>query len=289
MKKDFWIFIKLTPLVLPFVFLFLFGIFITIAQSFGFFVFSYKYQDLLFAYRKLFSDLWFIKSFVFSIYIAFFSSIISVILGTLISYLIRGLPNRLQKYTIFYKIPLILPHIAAAYIIILLLSSSGFFSSLLYNLHLIKSVQEFPKILYSSTGLDIIAAYIFKETPFVILLVLSVMNKINRQELDSARMLGAGKRLIFTRIVLPHIFPVAGTTFIILFIYSFGAFDIPYVIGESYPGMLSLRIYSIYFNRGLEERPVAMAMLSIIFLFSLLFIYIYSKAISKLNISDRKL
>ncbi|MFO7783071.1 MAG: hypothetical protein ACQET7_03040 [Thermodesulfobacteriota bacterium] len=78
------------------------------------------------------------------------------------------------------------------------------------------------------------------------------------------------------------------TAFIILFLYSFGAFDIPFVLSESRPGMLSIRVYNLYFKRDLARRPEAMAILVILFCFAALFIMAYSLVVRRLESSERK-
>ena len=88
---------------------------------------------------------------------------------------------------------------------------------------------------------------------------------------------------------LPFIMPVVNTAFVILFIYSFGAFDLPYVLGDSFPGMLSLRVYEFYFQRDLSYRPVAMAILTLLFLFSVFFVLLYSWLVDRLSNDVRKI
>jgi putative spermidine/putrescine transport system permease protein len=289
LKKNLFLLLKLLPVLVPFALLFLSGIILTILQSFGIFAFNITLTDIFAAYRKLFSDIWFYRSFFFSLYVAFLSTLFSVMIGTAFSYFIWKLPSDLGRYSVVYKMPLILPHIAAAFIIVILLGKTGFFSSVLYNLGIIRDFNEFPALVHTQKGFDIILAYVFKEVPFVILMVSAVLNALDVRLIQTASMLGEGKLRIFFRIILPFIFPVISTTFIILFIYSFGAFDIPFVIGASYPGMLSLRIYNYYFGRDLSYRPEAMAFLVLIFFFSVIFIYFYQKLISKLGIKERKL
>jgi putative spermidine/putrescine transport system permease protein len=121
------------------------------------------------------------------------------------------------------------------------------------------------------------------------LLVVSVLKKFDFRQIETAKMLGAGRYRIFFRIVLPFLLPVINTSFIILFLYSFGAFDIPFMLGESYPGMLSIQVYNLYFKRDLVNRPQAMAILVVMFAFSLIFIYLYSRVAQKIDIRYRKI
>ena len=78
-------------------------------------------------------------------------------------------------------------------------------------------------------------------------------------------------------------------TFIILFLYGVGAFDIPFLLSESNPGMISIRVYNLYFRRDLANRPEAMAMLVAMFVFSLIFIWAYTRVVERLKPSERKL
>jgi len=281
--------LKLSPLLVPFAVIFSTGIVMAILQSLGMFLPVSVEGEIFSAYRELFTGLWFYQNFGFSLYCAFVSACISVAVGTLLSYGIWRLPLGIQRLGVLTKIPLILPHIAVAFIVLMLFSKTGYISSIFYHMGLIDSAEQFPSILFSGNGYGIIIAYIYKEVPFVILLVTAVLRKFDIQRIQTAYMLGASRITIFFRIVLPFLLPVVNTSFIILFLYSFGAFDIPFMIGESHPGMLSVQVYNLYFRRDLVNRPSAMAILVVMFFFSLIFIYLYSRISSKLDSMERKI
>jgi len=284
-----YITLNLLPLLIPFIAIFGCGLLITGLQSFGLFMFSYRYDDIFFAYKELLSDTWFLQSVLFSLYISFAASLISVILGTILSYLIWKLPDRQHGWTIIYKIPLILPHIAVGFIAIILLSKTGVLASICYHLGFINSFVEFPQLLYTAYGIDLISAYIYKETPFVMIMVYAILSRFDKRYIETAAMFGASSIRIFFSLILPFILPVINTTFIILFVFTFGGFDLPFVLGDSYPGMLSVRIYDFFFQKDIYLRPVAMAMLTLVFTFSLLFIFGYLRVASQLEKGVRKL
>lgn len=283
------IILYLLPLLIPFCVIFMSGIFLAVMQSMGIFVFSYTYPEYFFAYRELFSQEWFYHSLALTLFVSLSSSLISVIAGIFISYRIWKLPENLKKWGILTRIPLILPHITVGFIVILLFSRSGFFSSLSNYLGLTDSMESFPLILYSRLGIDIILAGVYKETPFAVIMIYAVLIRLDRRLIETAQMLGAETRQIFTGIIFPHLIPVISTVFIILFIYNIGSFEIPYVLGSSSPGMLSIRIFDYFFQKDLSMRPFAMAMLVIILIFSTIFIYLYSRLISDIDIRDRKI
>lgn len=280
---------RLLPLLLPFLLVFGCGLVITMLQSFGLLMFSYSYDDPFFAYRQLFADSWFLDSAVFSLYVAFAGSSLAIVLGTVLAHLVWNLPEKLRRFTIIYKIPLILPHIAVGFLAVILLAKTGIVSALAYHLGLIGSFEEFPNLLYTSSGVDLITAYIYKETPFVMVMVYAMLVRFDRRQIDTARMLGAGRLRIFFSLILPFIMPAINTTFIILFIFTFGGFDLPFVLGDSYPGMLSIRIYEYFFEKDISLRPVAMAMLTLVFCFSMVFIAIYLRLSARLVREVRKL
>ncbi len=281
--------LKFSPLMILFVFIFMSGIVLTALQSFGIMFFGYTYDDHFFAYKSLFTEVWFYHSFVLTLFAAFFSSVLSVICGVLMSYNIWRLPESMRKYGIVSRIPLILPHIAVGFIVILFFSRSGIFSSLSTSVGVSAGMEDFPEILYSRYAFDIILANIYKETPFVIIMVYAVLMKTDSRLIMTASMLGGTTVNIFLRIILPALLPIISTVFIIIFVYNVGSFEIPYVLGSSKPGLLSIRVYDYFFMKDLSLRPVAMAILMVIFVFSMIFLYIYSRMISKIDIRDRKL
>lgn len=281
--------LKLSPLILPFAVLFCGGVFLTVCQSLGIFTPLPHTGGIFTAYGVVLSDPSFFGSFGFSLGVALVSAAASVAGATFLAYRAWQLPKAMTGAVLVYKIPLILPHIAVAFVVLIFWSQSGILSSLAYHLGLIQSMQDFPNILYSGWGVGMILAYILKGTPFAMLLILAVLVRFDVRQIQTAAMLGASKPRIFFTIVLPRLAPALHTSFIILFLYSFGAFDIPYILSESRPGMLSLNVFDLYFKHDLARRPEAMAILTLMFFFAVLFIIAYSKTVTHLENGVRKL
>lgn len=276
MKKRTRIVLQLSPLLSIFIVLFAGGFIFTLLESFHLTGFSAGKFSLA-AFRILFTDTHFAASLLYTFSIALLSSVSAVIFGTVLAAVIWRLPGSFQKWAVVYKIPLILPHITIAFITILFLGRTGILSRIGYHLGLIQTMTAFPNILYSGKGFGIITAYVLKETSFVILMVLGLLFKLSESQVQTARMLGASRFELFTTIVIPFTFPAIRVSFIIIFLYSLGGFDIPYIMSESSPEMLSVSIFSIYFKKDLIHRPEAAALLVILFLLSLLFLLLFIK------------
>lgn len=282
--------LRLSPLAIPFLILFMGGLAMAVAQSFGYLVPVPLREGAgtFAAYEKLLSP-HILASFGLSLWVGFASSILSVSLGAVAAYLIWRLPDFLEKAAVVYKVPLILPHITVAFITLIFWSKSGVISSICYQLGLTDSVQDFPPILHAGYGAGMILAYVFKSTPFVIILALAMLKRLEPDLVDTARMLGASERYTFFRLILPRIKSALNTAFIILFLFAFGAFDIPFLLSQSSPGMLSIEVFNLYFKRDLANRPTAMAILVCMFLFSLAFIVLYTRIAARMDHKERKL
>ena len=281
--------LHLLPLLIPFLLLFGGGFVLALAQSLGYLVPVEAGHGLGPGYAKIFSDPAFWASLGFSLYVALVSAALSVAAGALIAYAVWRLPRALRGLAITYKITLVLPHISVAFIIVILWSQSGFVSSLGHALGLVEKTSDFPALLFSGLGTGLILAYVYKGTSFAVLLAYAVLTRLDPRLLSTASMLGASRTKVFLKIILPHLQPVLNTTFIILFLYSFGAFDIPFLLSESYPGMLSIKVYNLYFQRDLINRPQALAILVFMFAFSTIFIYLYTRVMARLQAGERKL
>lgn len=272
-------FLPLSLLLIP---VFAGGIVFTLLQSFNQFL-PYSYPGIFSSYKAVLCDPWFYRTFFFSVYIGAVSASASVLLGLLTASLFWCLPLKWQKAGTLYKVLLVMPHLSIAYFVMLFFSKTGIVSSFLFNTGMIENYEQFPVLVFDSYGIGIILSYILKGTPFAVLMVSALLKNLDKGFLDTAGMLGAGKVRIFLEIIVPSVKPAAEASFLILFLYSFGAFDIPFLIGSSRPDMVSVSVYSLYFRRDLVNRPQAMAVLSIMLLFSIFFIYLYSVISARLD------
>ena len=246
---------------------------VTLAQSFGYLLPLSDGRGSGEAWMYLFNDSWIWFSVLHSLAVALGSATLSVALGTLLAWGIHSLPGAWRQAAAIYKIPLILPHLTVAYMAILIFGQAGIISSLASRAGWIESTGDFPNLLYSGHGYGVTLAYVMKETSFAILMVSGLLRKLDENLVHSARMLGASRWAVFRDVVIPHVRPALISSFLILSLYALGAFEIPWLIGESKPQMLSVTVYNLYFQRDLSRRPEAAALLSMLMLLSAFLIY----------------
>ena len=174
-----------------------------------------------------------------------------------------------------FNIPI--PHVVAATGILLTFSQSGIISRLAYKLGFIDSTSEFPIITNDPFGYGIILSYLWKEIPFLCILILGALRGPVTQLDETAKTLGASYGYRLRKITLPYIFPSILSGTIIVFAFSFGSYEVPFILGEPYPSTVSVVAYQFYTNRDLAYRPVAMALATITSLVIGLLVYFYMK------------
>lgn len=279
----------LLPLLLPYAALFGAGLVLTLLQSLDLLTPLGGSGPTLDHYRTLAHDRSLGQSLAVTLYVALVSAAGSVAGGTLLALALWRMPPTARRIGIVSKIGLILPHVSVAFVVLLFFSRTGLVASLCFQLGLIDSAEAFPQLLYTGSGLGMILAYWLKGVPFALLLIGAVLFGFDTRLIQTARMLGAGRLRIFVSVVLPRILPAVHSAFIILFLYALGAFDIPFVLSESSPAMLSIRIYDLFFQQDLAERPRVMAILTGLFVFAALFSALYLRFAAYLESGRRKL
>lgn len=277
-------YLEVMPIVALLLFVLVFGIFGALMQSLGYFPFIGMKEITLEYYSRIFTNSGFLKSLSFTLYISAISSIIAVILGIVIASLIVSL-NSKKEY--IYKIPMVVPHITVALFAITFLSDTGFFARMLYSMG-IKNAQEiFASILFSSNGLGIILAYIWKETPYVMLTCLAVLKRLSSKHEMAAINLGASKWYAFRRVTLPMLLPTILSVFTIIFSFSFGAYEIPMLLGATVPKAIAVQAFIEYQNPMMSNRPYAMAMNMVIIGFCVIFVLLFNAIIKRIIINEK--
>ena len=212
---------------------------------------------------------------------------ILLIIGTLICVVI--IMNKKTKwfYEKLIEIPVVVPHIVVAIFILNIFSKSGLLARILYYLGIISSQDQFINLVYDKYGIGIILAYLWKEVPFIIYFVLSIMSNINDSLGEAAINLGASKYETFKRVTLPLCKNTILSGFLIIFVFALGAYEIPQLLGPTLPKALPVLSYIQYTHPNLQNRPYAMALNGITIIISLISAVIYYNLV-KNNIPSMK-
>jgi putative spermidine/putrescine transport system permease protein len=216
------------------------AIFMTVARSFGLFsitgtsAFTLKNWAIV-ATREV-SD-----SLFFSLKMGVLSSIGTVLVAFPVALFFRkgGSGKRLLGSII--KIPLFIPALVAAFLIVNLISYHGIVNEVLIGLHLIK---EPLRMLNDPFGWGVVFIQVWKNLPFVLLILSASLAGIHDDVVDAARNLGAGTWAVAFRIYVPLAMSGILVAMILMFIKAFGDFPITSVAGPIYPLSISFRMHA---------------------------------------------
>jgi len=134
---------------------------------------------------------------------------------------------------------------------------------------MLSDYNQFPQLLYTPGYEGAILAYLWKEIPFVAYFVLAFMSGISHTLSEAAENLGASPLRSFFQVTLPLSLPVIAKAFLIIFIFAFGGYELPLLLGSTLPKALPVQAYLSYSHPDLLQRPAAMAMNGVILLLSL--------------------
>ena len=272
------IFLLLAPALGLIVVLFLGGIAIAVMRSFNWMPVIGLTDPSLDAYRAVLTDPDFLRSFVLTFHIAFTSTLISAVIAIAAALMLRrGFAGR-GAINFLFQLNLTVPHIVGAIGILYLFSQSGFFARMGYQIGLIARPSDFPALVYDRFAIGIILQYVWKEVPFIGVIVLAQMQALGTDYESVARSLGASRWQAFRHVLLPLILPGVLSASVIVFAFTFGAYEVPLLLGASYPQALPVLAYKTYTDVDLAARPEAMAMAVVIAILSGLMIWIYLRA-----------
>ena len=240
-------------------------------------------QPTLKYYAQVFQRADFLESLLVSLRIALWSAVVSVILGVLVTMALIRCRKTEGGLLYVVRLPILVPHAVVAVFVIQILSQTGLLARLGYALGWLTDPARFPQLLYTPSYLGTILAYLWKEIPFVAYFVLAFMSGISGTLGEAAENLGASRWRSFWEVTLPLSVPVISRAFLIIFIFAFGGYELPLLLGATLPKALAVQTYLVYMSPDLLQRPLSMAMNGVVLLLSAAMALAYSVAVHHLN------
>jgi len=248
------------------------SIFLTVTQSVGLFSITGKSQFTLENWNIVFHEKESLDSILFSMKMGLLSSIGTLLFAFPVALFLRKGGSGKRFLASLIKIPLFIPALVAAFLIINLISFHGIINETLMALHIIKSPL---RMLNDKFGWGVVAIQVWKNIPFVLLILSGSLASIRDDTVDAARNLGAGAFSILFRIYIPLAMPAILVSMILMFIKAFGDFAITSVAGPTYPPSIALRMRN---TATMFQQWDKAAVLGVIIILTTLFVtWIYSR------------
>ena len=135
-----------------------------------------------------------------------------------------------------YRWPLFIPFIVAAQCMRTFLAQNGLMNNSFMALGLI--APESATSLLDWRG--VIITFVWKQVPFVTLLLAGAMASLDRSMIEAGRNLGAARLRVLIEIVLPQVAPTLMVGLILSFVTMLGVLSVPMMVASSQPTMLTV-------------------------------------------------
>ena len=228
-------------------------------------------------WKAAFADKAIITSFLYSGTIAGAALLLSVSLA---------IAAALRYYHLFKKgfisyliyLPLAFPAMVGAFFIFQFLSKGGLLSRIFYQAGITSSMQQFPDWVNDRYGIGMVVTHLFLSFPFFLLLFVSLIETQRLKDFfQLSASLGASKKQTTFRIAIPVLLQKSFPNIILYFIFIFGAYEIPVLLGRSNPEVVSVMAVRKLQKFNLQDIPQGYVIAIVYTLFVLVFILILLK------------
>ncbi|HUN46153.1 MAG TPA: ABC transporter permease subunit [Stellaceae bacterium] len=169
--------------------------------------------------------------------VAISTALIGAVAAAIGGYLVLGEnPRAVALLKWLYRWPLFIPFIVAAQCMRTFLAKNGLMNNAFDSLGLI-DIQHAVGLL---DWRGIVITFVWKQTPFVTLLVAGAMASLDRGTMEAARNLGAGRPRILVEIVLPQVTPVMVVGLILSFVTMLSVLSVPIMVSGGSPTMITV-------------------------------------------------
>jgi ABC-type sugar transport system permease subunit len=134
-----------------------------------------------------------------------------------------------------YRWPLFIPFIVAGQLMRTFLAKNGMMNNVITELGLLTPLE-------TTSFLDwrgIVVAFVWKQTPFVALLVAGAMASLDRAMIEAAQNLGASRARILVEIVVPQVRQTLLVGLILSFVIMMSVLSVPLMINAQSPTMIT--------------------------------------------------
>jgi putrescine transport system permease protein len=218
-----------------------------------------KIKMLVGSYYYLFHEPLYVSSWLYSLKVAFFSTVLCLMLGYPMAYAIaRSQPTYRNLFLMLVILPFWTSFLLRVYAWIGLLKNDGVINNVLMGIGIIDS-----PLTMMNTNFAVYVGIVYSYLPFMILPLYSNLEKHDLTLLEAAQDLGAGPIRAFLRVTLPLSFPGIMAGSLLVFIPAVGEYVIPSLLGRTDQLMIAKLLSDEFFlNRDWPKASaVAIAML----------------------------
>lgn len=234
----------------------LMGILYALLYSFG--IIGLLSEGVTLAYwHQILADAEFWDSLGYTFYIALVTITLTITAALgLTLFLKKPLQEGFPGFSLY--VPLAFPAIVVAFLVFQLASQSGLLSRIAWQLGWITDTARFPDLVNDPYGIGIIVAHTFMAVPFFGLYFMNLYDGERITEYTQvAKSLGASRTQQLFRIEGPILLRRAFPTIVLYTIFVLGSYEIPLILGQQSPQMMSVLIIRKLRKFNLDTIPEA--------------------------------
>jgi ABC-type spermidine/putrescine transport system permease subunit I len=180
------------------------------------------------------------RDLVFTIAIVALSTfLIAIVAIAIAGYLTLGEhPRAVAVLRWLYRWPLFIPFVVAGQIMRTFLAKNGMLNHVLIGTGLIEPLSAQSMLDWRG----IVVAFVWKQAPFVTLLLAGAMAAIERQHIEAARNLGAPRLRVLVDIVLPQVRGTLLVGLVLSFVTMLSVLSVPLMINPNSPTMITVDV-----------------------------------------------
>ena len=178
------------------------------------------------------------RDIIFTVVIVSLSSALIAVAAIAIGgYLVLGSnPRAVTILRWLYRWPLFVPFIVAGQCMRTFLAKNGLMNNFFVTIGLLDPSQTVGFLDWSG----IVITFVWKQTPFVTLLVSGAMASLDRSTIDAARNLGASRLRILFEIVVPQVKATLVVGLILSFVTMLSVLSVPVMISGESPTLITV-------------------------------------------------
>ena len=180
------------------------------------------------------------RDLIFTIGIVVLSTVLIAIVAIAIAgYLTLGEhPRAVAVLRWLYRWPLFIPFVVAGQIMRTFLAKNGMLNHVLIGTGLIEPISAQSMLDWRG----IVIAFVWKQAPFVTLLLAGAMAALERQHIEAARNLGAPRWRVLIDIVLPQVRGTLLVGLVLSFVAMLSVLSVPLMINPNSPTMITVDV-----------------------------------------------
>ncbi|MGH6720334.1 MAG: ABC transporter permease [Alphaproteobacteria bacterium] len=206
-------------------------------------------------YQRFFSPLFTTHLWV-SVQFSVLAAGLAVVVAVPFTYVLSRARRRTQVVALVYVLCILsLSEVIVAYSWSMLLSRPAGISNLLAWLGLIEAPQSWSRGFWA-----VLLGLVYFNLPFAVLILYPQCTRLDREITEAARTLGASPVTTFATVVVPLLRPTILAAFILLFVFTMGAFVTPQWLGRPEHWMYAILIGDQALFRGNIPFAAALSM-----------------------------